>query len=221
MVLVTNLSLGWPRQPALDSAKIITPMASMCQTCSGRKAILCHTPGKFHQIQLNCVTDSDRFAYFRMRINKEFEDGESCTVTLKDRFKPQDEEAKEWYDRAFGAKRNIMKIELSFVPPPADVTPGSVKFSAKLNYAMFPEMQEGEFAGEEAKYNAIPNAELANAGEEALCFRNEFIELESYTDDNGVVDYHLEVDVPYGSYSPQIYLQELNSKDTGDGSAEP
>lgn len=134
-----------------------------------------------------------------MRINKEFEDGESCTVTLKDRFKPQDEESKEWYDRAFGSKRNIMKIELSFVPPPSDVPPGTLKFYTKLNYTMFPEMKEGEFAGEEEKYSKIPEKELVNAPIEAKCFRNEFIELETYTDDNGVVDYHLEVDLPYGS----------------------
>lgn len=74
-----------------------------------------------------------------MRIKKEFEDGESCTVRLKDRFKPLEPEeleaeAKLWYDRAFGPQRNMMKISLSFTPPPADVTPGTVEFYAKINY---------------------------------------------------------------------------------------
>ena len=140
-----------------------------------------------------------------MRINKEFDDGEICTVTLKDRFKPQEEAAKLWYDRAFGPLRNMMKVELSFTPPPADVTPGTVIFFAKINYAMFPEMKEGEFKDEEEKY-----------------MYNDFIPLESETDESGVVDYYLELELPYGTYSPQIFLKEINAKDaSGDGSSDP
>lgn len=105
---------------------------------------------------------------YRTRIKNEFEDGESCTVTLKDRFKPQDEESKDWYDRAFGAKRNIMKIELSLTPPPADIEPGKYRFFVKLNYAMFPEMKEQEYKDEEDKY-----------------VFNDYIELEPEKEENG------------------------------------
>ena len=128
---------------------------------------------------------------YRTRIKNEFEDGESCTVTLKDRFKPQDEESKDWYDRAFGAKRNIMKIELSLTPPPADIEPGKYRFFVKLNYAMFPEMKEQEYKDEEDKY-----------------VFNDYIELEPEKDENGqivldslgVAEYRFEMDLPYGSY---------------------
>jgi len=89
---------------------------------------------------------------FRVRINKEFEDGEDCTVTLKDRFKEQDEDEKLWYNRAFGPLRNMMKITLIFRPGDK-VTPGRFHFFAKINYAMFPEMSEefheGDFPASE------------------------------------------------------------------------
>ena len=52
-----------------------------------------------------------------MRINQEFDDGDSCTVKLKDRFVAQEEDEKLWYDRAFGALRNIMKIKILWRPP--------------------------------------------------------------------------------------------------------
>jgi len=83
-----------------------------------------------------------------VRIVDAFDDGDVCTVTLKDRFKEQDKAEKLWYDRAFGPLRNIMKVELSFTPPPHDVPGGKFKFFAKVNYQMFPEMLE-EFKQED------------------------------------------------------------------------
>ena len=55
-------------------------------------------------------------------------------MTLKDRFKQQEDREKNWYDRAFGHLRNIMKLELSFTPPGDQVTPGKYMFFAKLDY---------------------------------------------------------------------------------------
>jgi len=43
-------------------------------------------------------------------------------VTLKDRFKAQDDDEKLWYDRAFGALRNIMKIKVIWRPPDTKIT---------------------------------------------------------------------------------------------------
>ena len=152
------------------------------------------------------------FRAARTTIKKEFEDGESCTVTLKDRFKPQDEEAKDWYDRAFGAKRNIMKVELSLTPPPADVEPGKFRFFVKIGYQMFPEMKEQEFRDEEEKYNAV----------------NEYIELQAERDYNnqiivdslGVAEYRLEMDLPYGNYQPQVFWQDVRAAEANDGGGE-
>ena len=69
-----------------------------------------------------------------MRINREFEDGEECTVTLKDRFKEQDDDEKLWYNRAFGPSRNIMDIRIVFRPPVDKVRPGLFEFFVKLEY---------------------------------------------------------------------------------------
>ena len=73
-------------------------------------------------------------------MNKSFKDGEECIVTLKDRFKKQTEEEKLWYDRAFGALRNLMKIELSFTPPTSQVPAGKYLFFAQIDYTIFPEL---------------------------------------------------------------------------------
>ena len=46
-----------------------------------------------------------------MRIKEKFKDGDKVTVQLKDKskFQPSFEE-EDWYTKAFGAKRNIMKV---------------------------------------------------------------------------------------------------------------
>ena len=133
-----------------------------------------------------------------MRIKTEFEDGESCTVTLKDRFKPQEEESQLWYSRAFGPQRNMMKVKLSFTPPPGTVDYNAVAFYAKVNYTMFSEMQEGEFKDELAKYEY-----------------NDFIKLDK-SDGGEIVSYGLVLEMPYGLCSPKIYSKEIPK-----GGAEP
>lgn len=70
---------------------------------------------------------------------------------MKDRFKEQTKEEKQWYDRAFGPLRNIMEIKLLFRPTAEKVKPGVWHFYAKIAYSMFPEMSE-EFS--EANYPA-------------------------------------------------------------------
>lgn len=55
----------------------------------------------------------------RARINSvegELVDGEQVMIHLKDRTKHLTEDEKEWYERAFGKKRNIMRFEARFVP---------------------------------------------------------------------------------------------------------
>jgi hypothetical protein len=46
-----------------------------------------------------------------LRIREKFKDGDKVTVYLKDKGKPHSSfEEEDWYTKAFGAKRNIMKI---------------------------------------------------------------------------------------------------------------
>ena len=117
----------------------------------------------------------------RVRISEEFKDGEACTVTLKDRFKEQDEDEKLWYDRAFGPLRNVMKIKILFRPPTDKVKPGQWLFFAKVNYSMFPEMK-GEFNEDD-----YPTSDLHQ------------LEVDSEDPDSPL--YFLELDRPYGTYT--------------------
>ena len=116
-----------------------------------------------------------------MRINKEFEDGDECTVTLKDRFKEQTEDEKLWYNRAFGPLRNIMTIKIRFRPPVDKVAPKKFNFFAKINYTMFPEM------GEEFSERDFPVSEL--------------YKLEVDHDDPDLPEYFIELERPYGTYT--------------------
>lgn len=55
----------------------------------------------------------------RARINSvegELVDGEGVIIHLKDRSKTLSEDEREWYERAFGKKRNMMSFEARYVP---------------------------------------------------------------------------------------------------------
>lgn len=108
-------------------------------------------------------------------------------MLLKDRLKKRQDEKEEekekkklWYDRAFGSLRNIMKIQLSFTPPPEQVIPGKFLFLAKIHYEMFPEMTE-EF--DQARYPE----------------NQSHIMQVDHTDEN-TPEYFLDLEVPYGNY---------------------
>ena len=59
---------------------------------------------------------------FRSRIKEEFDDGDECLVTLKDRAVEPTEDEADWYDMAFGSKRNYMKIRFKYYPGPSIVS---------------------------------------------------------------------------------------------------
>jgi hypothetical protein len=69
-----------------------------------------------------------------------FKDGDKCVLLLKDRgkiFKSQLEE--DWYEQAFGKKRNIMKYRMVFAGSDSSKLKPSVKLFAEVTYQMFPE----------------------------------------------------------------------------------
>lgn len=81
-------------------------------------------------------------SHFRKRINQAFKDGDRILVTLKDRKRPQTEEERDWYEKAFGEKRNIMKYSIVYKPFNAKAKKNEFEIFAKIQYQMFPEMQE-------------------------------------------------------------------------------
>jgi len=118
-------------------------------------------------------------------------------VYLKDRFKEtadKDKQEKEklWYDRAFGALRNMMKIELSFTPPGDQVPAGKFIFLVKIKYTMYPEMVE-EFGDDKYPATAMHVMEVDS--------------------DETNPEYFLELDRPYGSYELEIFFKEGMDKE--------
>jgi hypothetical protein len=76
-------------------------------------------------------------------VEGELADNDHVIIHLKDRSKHSSEDEKEWYERAFGKKRNIMKFEARFVPmTQASWQKGSQDIYIHLKYRMFPEMYD-------------------------------------------------------------------------------
>ena len=105
-------------------------------------------------------------------------------VTLKNRSRPQTEDEKDWYEKAFGSKRNIMKYTVLYKPQNEAAKKGKLDIYAKITFQMFPEMIE-EFPGVEP-YQVFER------------------EMEGYEDDLDRYEYELELDFPYGSVSHEI-----------------
>lgn len=131
----------------------------------------------------------------RNRIKQDFEDGESCLVTLKDRSREQDEDEQLWYDRAFGTLRNMMRVKLHFNPPKEVIGDKQSKyeFHVRFKYTMFPELAD-EFNADDYPSIVMPLAE----------------EL----DENENLEYLAEFDRPYGTYTVEL---RYKVKDTVEG----
>ena len=69
-----------------------------------------------------------------------FADGDSVTILLKDRSKKQSSEELDWYEKAFGKKRNLMKFTIFYKPMVDLAKKGNFDFFVKVKYQMFPEM---------------------------------------------------------------------------------
>ncbi len=75
-------------------------------------------------------------------------------VTLKDKSRPFTEDEKEWYEQAFGKKRNIMTLGISIGPVLDAKLRENFDFFAKIHYKMFPEMED-EFNPHDYKEHQI------------------------------------------------------------------
>ena len=74
-----------------------------------------------------------------MRVKQEFEDGEQCTVLLKDRSKKQTDNERLWYERAFGDKKNLMKVRFQFAP---QKNLSEAEYFTQFAFNMFKEMED-------------------------------------------------------------------------------
>ena len=89
--------------------------------------------------------------FSRRRIQEIFGDGETVIVFLKDRNKKQSHEERDWYEKAFGAKQNMMSVRIIFKPLSREnLKKGKCDIWANIKYKMFAEM-EGEFSKEQYK----------------------------------------------------------------------
>ena len=106
-------------------------------------------------------------------------------VFLKDRSKKQSLEEREWYERAFGAKQNMMTVRIIFKPlNKVSLKTGKCDIWANIKYKMFPEM-EGEF--DKADY---PDKMVLIDGEE---------------EENGHWEYESEFEYPFGTFNIEIF----------------
>jgi hypothetical protein len=73
---------------------------------------------------------------------------------LKDRSRPFTDDEKEWYEQAFGKKRNIMTLGISIGPVLDVKLRENFEFYTRINYKMFPEMED-EFNPRDYKENSV------------------------------------------------------------------
>jgi hypothetical protein len=61
---------------------------------------------------------------------------------LKDRSRHQTEDEKDWYERAFTKKRNMMSYSIRYGPFNEQSRKDQYEFYAKIQYHMYPEMED-------------------------------------------------------------------------------
>lgn len=131
--------------------------------------------GKFH-----------RFQRFRTRIKDEFDDGDKCTIHLKNRDVRPSSDEEDWYNRAFGPKRNFMTLRIKYAP-----LDGMFKqkrhWFAVIKYKIFEEM-------------------VKECEEEGMKFEsNMVIQLDEEISDLEIPEWSKRFDLPYGTF--EIVLQ--------------
>jgi hypothetical protein len=149
-----------------------------------------------------CPTQGNRsnLTVNRARINSvegELTDGEQVIIHLKDRSKTLSEDEREWYERAFGKKRNMMTFEARYVPlTQQSWMKGSQDIYLHLKYKMYPEMFD-EF-----------NPRLYDE------FRDVKIKMAAEEDDNENFVYKFRKEFPYGDLEWEyLHRQKDNDHD--------
>jgi disulfide oxidoreductase YuzD len=123
--------------------------------------------------------------------------GDQVIIFLKDRSKPLSEEEREWYEHAFGKKRNMMTFEARYIPlTQQSWMKGSQDIYLHLKYKMYPEMYD-EF-----------NPRLYDE------FRDVKIKMTREEDDNENFIYSFKKEFPYGDLEWEyLHRQKDNDHD--------
>lgn len=99
-------------------------------------------------------------------------------VHLKERSRPFTEDEKDWYERAFGKKRNMMAYSVRYGPFNEQSRKDQFDFFVKIQYHMFPEMAD--------EFNPADYPE------------DYTVQLEGDDDENDQLLYKYDVELPYG-----------------------
>lgn len=138
--------------------------------------------------------DGETVPHPRRRIKDTFADGDIVLVSLKDRSKKQTSDEREWYEKAFGPKQNIMNIRIIFKPQILDhIKKGKSEIWAEIKYKMFFEM-EGEFS--KADYP-----------------EKRRVKIDGYEDDNGIWEFEQEFEYPYGTFEIEVKWDAKGKKE--------
>jgi hypothetical protein len=97
----------------------------------------------------------------------------------------------EWYNQAFGKKRNLMRLDMALRIPEGTKFTSKLLFFAEIQYQMFPEM-EREFR--DAKYPNVITVELIDEDELGL-------------------SYEAVIELPFGTVDAKLKYREENSED--------
>ena len=112
---------------------------------------------------------------------------------MKDRSRAPSIDEAEWYEKAYGKKRNMMHYTVSYVPLFDSGRKGLCDFFVKLNYKMFPELQEEPDAYKYDKYREI------------------FLQMspKEQEDERGAAyyKYSYELELPYGEWKLGYYYK--------------
>ena len=107
-------------------------------------------------------------------------------VHLKDKSRHFTEDEKDWYERAFTKKRNIMSFSVRYGPFNDFTRRDQFDFFTHISYQMFPEMED-EF--DRAKYQ-----------------EDYTVHMKPEEDENDQLIYKYDVDLPYGEIKMQFFF---------------
>lgn len=134
-----------------------------------------------------------------------FNDGDSCIIHLKNRSQEQNEEEEDWYEKAFGAKQNMMSITITYLPFSDLMKKGkSFDMFARIDFKIFDELKD-EFSSED--YPPLKDI-LVNA----TLSKNEKLE--------DTCTYSVDMEYPYGEFTIEYFIA-AKGKLPGDSEYEP
>lgn len=141
-----------------------------------------HYPAGIYIPTLIQKDDGEVFLHPRQRVAEKLVDGDKVTVFLKNRQQKQDnEDYKEWYEMAFGEKKNMMRVSMYYTAVDQKMKAFPIDCYIEYKFTMFPEFED-EF--DKDQYNTE-------------CTLAQMEHTADYEDQN---EFEFELQLPYGSF---------------------